>query len=521
MSRLLDWLYTLTFCAAIAAVPVGSALGFRVTPAERLAAEEQRSPSELAPMGTGRRALKAMFESIEGYCSDRMACRAEWIALAASLRRSLGVPQRPDRVVVGSDGWWFLGNSSERGIDQHRGLRQLSDDELSAIIGYWMSIHELLASRGIPFVAVIVPEKPSVYGEHLPIYLRGGGLTPTDQVMRAGRGGLRVIDLRPAMLAAKRSSDLLLYHKNDSHWNDWGSYVGFQEIADALGVRGAFEAELGDFVPTMSKNGDLSRLVGPDASAPSETAGIRDSVFRGTVDLRLIGDSTVQRLPVARPIRLTDMRSAVVTNPERTGTVLVLGDSFTDWLTRYFNSSFGTVVYQHYFHFGADGGQAVEGLVDTYRPDAVVFEIAGRLLVAPVGAMIPPARKEQLVLLPEQLVDACRAGRGIEAVSLGTDGVRLSVIGSDPYFQLPRLPPMPDGATMTLDMTLPGQRMVQVYYQTAKRPEMCEEQSVRAPGTSGRSSVTVRIADALDGTIRIDPGNGPGEYVIHRIAISP
>src|SRR5678816_4905717 len=49
--------------------------------------------------------------------------------------------------------------------------------------------------------------------------------------MRA-HSAVEILDLRPAILAAKPHE--LLYHHYDTHWNDRGALIGYQQIAHAL-----------------------------------------------------------------------------------------------------------------------------------------------------------------------------------------------------------------------------------------------------------------------------------------------
>ena len=36
------------------------------------------------------------------------------------------------------------------------------------------------------------------------------------------------MDVRPALIAAKSSG--ILYYRTDTHWNDWGAFIAYQQI---------------------------------------------------------------------------------------------------------------------------------------------------------------------------------------------------------------------------------------------------------------------------------------------------
>jgi hypothetical protein len=521
MPRILDWLYTILFCAVIGVVPLCGALGMRVVPAAEIERVERRRQAALPPAGFGRDAIRAYFSAVEPYACDRLAFRAELVSLAGRVRRLAGVPISREGVIVGEDGWLFFGNQCQQGIDQHRGLRPLTPEELSAIVGYLASIEGELARRGIPFLVVIAPDKHAIYADRLPGHLATPGLSPTDQLMAAERGKLDVLDLRSVLLEARQATQLPLYHRNDSHWNDLGAYLACQEVLRRLGIGNAFECAGDDFVRVTSSFGDLVPLAGEGFAVPTETAAIRHTRFTGTIEISRDGEPTPRVLPAGARIRVTDEFGFVSANPARSGSILVIGDSFVDGMAPFLNQCFGKVIYQHSLHFG---DHAVSELVDRHRPQAVVFEMVGRLLVTPVAQFIPAvpdAVSDAIVLPNERIPEPTLFSRGFEDRRIEDGAVCIRSIDNDPYFHLPPVPPMPNGARVEIDITVPEARMIQLYHQLIGKPRMSEEQSTRMSLPPGRHRVTMRIEQPMDGVMRLDPGNGPGEYRIHEIRVIP
>jgi hypothetical protein len=521
MPRLADRLCTILFCTVIGMIPLLGMLGVCTVPAGEIERVERRRQSALPPLGLGRDAMRRYFSAIEPYACDRVAFRAELVSLVGTMRALVRSPISADGVVVGSDGWLFFGNQCQQGIDQYRGLRPLTPDELSAIVAYWRSIEAELSKRGIPFLVVIAPDKHAIYPDRLPEHLSEAGRSPTDQLMAADLGPLRVLDLRPAMLAARRRTDLALYHRNDSHWNDLGAYVAYREVLRELGTGTAIDCGDGDFVRVTSQFGDLVPLAGRGFEVPTETTAVRHERFDGTITVTGGRNPAPRTMPSGRRIRVTDELGFEATNLARDGTILVIGDSFLDGMVPYLNQSFGKVVYQHSLHFG---DRSVAGLADLHRPQAVVFEMVGRLLVSPVPLLIPPVPDdaEAAIVLPnERIPEPTLFARGIEDRRMAGGDVCFRAVDHDPYFHLPPVPPMPNGAKVLIDITLPDTRMVQLYYQSIGQPRMSEERSFRVPLPAGRHQVSVRIGEPMDGVLRLDPGNGPGEYRIHQVKVIP
>jgi len=93
-----------------------------------------------------------------------------------------------------------------------------------------------LKKKGIKYLLVIVPIKSTIYPEYLPDWLtrspRPSKLDQFTEYMKA-HSTVPVLDLRPALLAAKTNA--FVYLNTDSHWNNLGAFVGYQEIVKTLG----------------------------------------------------------------------------------------------------------------------------------------------------------------------------------------------------------------------------------------------------------------------------------------------
>jgi S-adenosylmethionine-dependent methyltransferase len=104
-------------------------------------------------------------------------------------------------------------------------------------------------------------------------------------------------------------------------------------------------------------------------------------------------------------------------------------------------------------------------------------------------------------------------------VSPGADHVALRSSGRDPYLYLPPMGPSRVGSMMRVEIESPGHTAVQVYYGTADDPGYSEHRSVRVPSYRGRNTVYLDLPAEASGRLRLDPGDLPGEYRLHRLEI--
>ena len=529
MERASNFLYTVLFCGMLAAVPVFWVLGIGVQTEEAFLKFDQRPRCEAAKFDWDRTRLREYFSLLERFVSDRLPFRDRLLGAKARVNLAFGKLLNPGVVVLGKEGWLFFGNSVGRGIDQYRGLLTLDGCGLSEIQNYFTEIQRTAAQAGIPLVIAIAPDKHSIYPEFLPDGLSRKGYSPADQIM-AGPLGAQILDLRPVLLDAKATSPHPLYYKTDSHWNEFGAYLSYRAIMERLPGFAPVEPGVGDFLPLeVIGKGDLAVKVGGDLEFPDSLTHIRRNFFRGSLQVENLRNGTVSALPAIEMVRVSEFPSLKISSPRHSGTILLIGDSFLENISRFFNNSFGTVVYQSYGDFGEFG---LSTLIERFRPQAVVFLMVERNLNLPVTRFIPAAGSCAIIaknksapggfVIPNsKLIAESSLVRGIEKVRLENDGVRFTALESDPYFHLPPVPPLPAGATVSIELTLPGERLVQLFYQTIEKPEFTEANSVTKILPAGRHLIQWPIEAPLNGSFRLDPGNGPGDYQIQKVEILP
>lgn len=114
------------------------------------------------------------------------------------------------------------------------------------------------------------------------------------------------------------------------------------------------------------------------------------------------------------------------------------------------------------------------------------------------------------------------SGMGREVDDLRCDGSDLCVrsTGEDPALALPKIA-VESGAESwaVIEITVPRDTIVQLYFQTCDSPHFGERNSVRWRVSAGRHRLVRRIGSGLNGYLRIDPGTARGDYRIHLIEV--
>ncbi len=282
-------------------------------------------------------------------------------------------------VLPGRDGWYYwLGEDGLSLARHYRGTAGFEQAYVDATVAELARRHDWLAARGIAYVVVVVPEKYTIYPEHLPAWVApAAGPTPYDRVsdaiLRDGR--VRFIDLRPALRSAKARERL--YFQTDSHWNYNGAVIGYREImravVDALppGTRPAIApAPRPAYVPGVDYySGDLVGMLGLSSRVRED-----DVAPLGKV----LGDAG------SRCARRTDKDEFPGFEFYACGKpglprAVILRDSMAIPLIPLLSENFSRVVF-------ASTRKLDRALIERERPDIVIEELVERSLHAP-GAM--------------------------------------------------------------------------------------------------------------------------------------
>ena len=304
--------------------------------------------------------------------SDRFGGRDALVrAHHGSLLLLFGVSSLPN-VMPGTDGWFYWLGEDAHSLDRHyRGTLPVAQSEVDNTVAEFARRKQWLAARGIAYVVAVVPEKFTIYPEHLPSWVARSPLpTPYDRLRAAMArdGRVAFVDLRAPLLAAKARERV--YYKTDSHWNYNGAIVGYDEIMRA--VQKALPSMLTSVAPVKR---------------PAYTAGV--DVYRGDLLLMLgmparVGEDDVA--PLGKVLADVASRCARRTDKDefpgfefyacdRPGLprAVVLRDSMAISLIPLLSENFSRVVY-------VSTRELDRALIEREKPDIVIEELVERSL---------------------------------------------------------------------------------------------------------------------------------------------
>ena len=256
------FVYCLLFVAACA-VP-GAML---LRPAEDDGAEKRQlaeMPSLTDEEGHFNKEFPAGFTA---YVSDHFGFRSALVEADSRLKAQVLQTSAEEDVIIGEDGWLYFTPT----VSDFLGQATVSPLAIQNIVYDLEMMQTYAAEQGSDLIVAIVPNKNSIYPEHMPYrYVPSGAQNNYAQLSAAvaEAGDLHWCDLAGAlrMEAAKGTQ---LYHKTDTHWNNTGALIGYDAVMTATDRR--FTSFSGaSYKVERSWKGDLQQMLFPGSEALDE-----------------------------------------------------------------------------------------------------------------------------------------------------------------------------------------------------------------------------------------------------------
>lgn len=306
----------------------------------------------------------------------------------------MGISTSPNNVVVGRDGWLFLGDAFAETLTATRRGQMPADVEqtgkINAAVTAW---DDWMQQRGVKlFRVLLAPNKSSIHADQLPYWAKPASTRPVDGLLARGP---HFVDPTAAMLQARSGGQGPLYFRTDTHWTPLGAAIAFQSLQHAVtphapDLRWPDHGMLRKVGAHLRKGGDLARFLRLTDQLPElePTIGLaRMSIETVQYDhasdqvLRSGGNPTVRSPP--RPLRVVSPKAL---NARK---VLWVRDSFGTALSPIMAATFTEVV-QVYWSTALQPPTTLAGLVDAWRPDYVFVTVVERDALHPLFAVPPP-----------------------------------------------------------------------------------------------------------------------------------
>lgn len=200
----------------------------------------------------------------ETYYNDNLPLKLEMTKVNSLLSYKLLNTSPKDYVIKGKDGWLFY-NSSKRGdansIADFQGTNHYSTEQLEHIKNRLLEMEQITNENGAEFILVFAPNKSSIYDEYMPDYfLRINKQSKLDNLVEYLKveTDLKIVYPKNELIANKNKN---LYYKLDTHWNELGAYIAFEEYMETLYDIKIPKLKTLEIISAELNHGDLSGMI--------------------------------------------------------------------------------------------------------------------------------------------------------------------------------------------------------------------------------------------------------------------
>jgi alginate O-acetyltransferase complex protein AlgJ len=339
-------------------------------------------PALRAPAPFPSRLVPETFRRISTWFNDRIGMRFPLMVLDSHWRFRVWDFRFRDQIIFGDGPWLFFNDdpaAPAARMSDLRGQLRMPDPDIAQLDRQLAAVQAQFAQCGKAAFVVIAPNKQSIYPEEL----RAGHpyrRSRLDDVLAKLSPQVRamIIDPRPELREQKTRHGVPVYYRADSHWNELGAYVAYQKIVATLAQAKPVERP------------DLATLDGVGVHA-TPVAGGDIATHMLYLPWYFPDDRISLRGKAAEPpLEIESQRDRrLIANPQRQGRLLILSDSFGDFLVGLLARHFHEVeqLSRPTWPAAFDGER-----VALRKTDAVIIEIAERSLPE---LLQPPRRLER------------------------------------------------------------------------------------------------------------------------------
>ncbi len=295
-----------------------------------------------------------------------------------------GISIDPQNVIIGRDGWLYLGDEHNNTLSVVRRGAVPDDANIGSKIGLTlMEWDTWLTEKGVKLFRIMIgANKKAIYPEYMPTWARPASPSTTDELVKGADTDF-IIDTRPSLLLAKQILNEPLYYKTDTHWNRLGAAIAFDEFARSIHdaepelhwpSKAAYTVERID----VRQGGDLAlflRLLNILQDQEPSIAILqkkKNTVRYDYATGEVIGEGgNPEILDIDKPLLVVNIQAL---NNKK---VLWLRDSFGNALSPYMAITFKEVMQLHWYHALKEDGSFVK-LVEEWKPDYVFITVVER-----------------------------------------------------------------------------------------------------------------------------------------------
>lgn len=290
----------------------------------------------------------------EKYFNDHLPFKNEIRKFRSSILYYLFGTSSNSRVIYGKNGWLFYNSKASENVDNIADFRKttsFSNEFINKTKNNINLVNSTLKNKGIDFYILVLPNKESVYYDYMPDLINRNESqekSRTDNLVEYLNENTDADIIYPKQALIDGKSIANTYFKYDTHWNNYGSYLGLLELMKIVEPTTNLEHNLNkDF---YLQSGDLANMILLKNYLISEEPTINKFLNNISSSCNSQGELTV-----------------CTSNGLHDKTFLLVGDSFRHIMIQYLSKIYTKSIFIHRDSYDED-------LIEKYNADVVVYE---------------------------------------------------------------------------------------------------------------------------------------------------
>lgn len=305
-------------------------------------------------------------KNFDQWLNDRFRGRQKLIKVYHRCDRYLINRIENSKAFCGKDAWLFY--KGDESVNNYQNKSQFTLEQLRKIDSNISYRRNLLDRHGIDYYVFIAPDKNRIYGENYPDYINkirqhGRAEQLVSYINMSDRNNYICYPIRELFNEKGKG---VLYYRFDTHWNDYGAFIGYQKLMKEI----------------QSRRQDLKIIAMEDVKV-----GKREETGGDLMNMLQINRNSVSRNPIYTSVvspkiaytfqykknEGTKGVETVNAKPLNGLKVLFLRDSFSSAWTPYMAQTFAHVKMIWSHNFNAN----YHAILD-FKPDIVIQEMVER-----------------------------------------------------------------------------------------------------------------------------------------------
>ncbi|MBR6238128.1 MAG: hypothetical protein IKQ83_03685 [Lachnospiraceae bacterium] len=231
--------------------------------------------------------------------------------------------------VMGRQGWLFY--RGDASLKYYTGENVLDEAQMKERLDALISLKKVCDDKDIKLVYMIIPNKEIVYPEYMPTMDIVSERKKNEIFAEYVKKNSDVNLIYPLEELKEAKKYYNTYYAYDTHWNEYGAFVGTMALYDALGM---------ETIEASQADAERSQLVAyglvlTGALTPEDYSGSEDYIVNYKPDLELVYEEGEKNYLFS----YTNVykSEALAENDER---IVFIGDSFREWMIPYLSKDF-------------------------------------------------------------------------------------------------------------------------------------------------------------------------------------